>query len=147
MPFYCYQTKHGRVHEIMMSIAEMERRQAAAMHRTGQPMSIVLDDGTVATRDLQAEHFGTPDTPGTWPKLCDASGVNPSQIPEAVEAAKKHGVSIDFHPDGRAKYTSRKNRRDYLRSIGMCDFDAGYGDPEPRGTLNESEGDDLCGDY
>jgi len=140
MPTYCYRTKDGEVHELIMTISAMEERQAAGMIRTGLDMTILMDDGRRASRDMGAEHATGP-VPGAWPKLCDASGVHPDQIPEAIQKAKRHGIDMEFHPDGRAKYTSRKHRKDYLRSIGLFDRSAGYGDPAPMGVIDREEGD------
>jgi len=67
----------------------------------------------------------------TWskPVLSDAMGVHPNQIQGCVEDARKRGIEIEFAPDGRQVFRSRKARKEYCRSEGFHDNDGGYGDP------------------
>lgn len=84
----------------------------------------------VFERDVAADHRQFKNTPGNWPMYCDASGVNPDQIPEAIAHAKSLGVSCDFTKDGRAIFTSPGHRKRYLEAHGFFDRNGGYGDPQ-----------------
>jgi len=58
-----------------------------------------------------------------------ALAVHPEQIREEKEYAKKRGVDIDFNPqNGRPRFSSRKNRRDYCKLRGVVDYDGGFSD-------------------
>ena len=73
--------------------------------------------------------------PATWPLHSDAMAVHPSQIPEAMAAAKKHGVPTDFDSAGRAILTGQRHRKEYAEKVrGVFDMDGGYGDPQPTGV-------------
>lgn len=62
------------------------------------------------------------------PKLSDALGVHSSQVEEATESAKKHGVPTEFTPDGRPIIRSRAHQKAYLKAYGFVNKDGGYGD-------------------
>lgn len=57
-----------------------------------------------------------------------ALAVHPSQVEMANERNKRHGVGIEYQPDGKAVVTSRHNRKKLLRLDGMSDNSGGYGD-------------------
>lgn len=67
---------------------------------------------------------------GTYkrPIHSDALGVHVSQIPEAMAAAKKHGVTIDFDSKGRPIFENNAQRRKYCKIRGAIDMDGSYGD-------------------
>lgn len=70
---------------------------------------------------------------GNWPVLSDAAGVDPTQIREASENAKKYGVPTEFNREtGQAIFTSPGHRKAYCRLYGLADNNAGYGDPAPQ---------------
>lgn len=95
-------------------------------------------------RDFQAEWGGRRNVLcSNWPMECEASGVLPSQIPEAAAKFRAAGVEVEFNPNtGAAIYTSRAHRAKALKAIGMYDRNAGYSDPTKTGTLDrESEVD------
>jgi len=71
-------------------------------------------------------HGTTLDGTSTYPHTSVAAGVHPRQAEEAREHAKKHGVPTDFTADGKAVFTSREHRRNYLRLMNMRDNNA-YG--------------------
>lgn len=81
-------------------------------------------------RRARRKHFRQ----ATWPMESDAAGVHPSQIEEARAHSIAHGVPTEFTPasqgehGGKAIFTSRKHRRDYLRICGLHDNHGGYGD-------------------
>lgn len=71
--------------------------------------------------------YGTTlDGTSTYPHTSVAAGVHPRQAAEAREHAKKNGVPTDFTADGKAVFTSREHRRNYLRLMNMRDNNA-YG--------------------
>ena len=70
-------------------------------------------------------------TAGTWPMHSWAAGVHPSQRKEAYDESVRVGVPTQFDANGDAIFTSRKHRKDYCKAKGLCDWNAGYGDPEP----------------
>jgi hypothetical protein len=72
----------------------------AATHRKGQPH-----------RNVQ----------GKWPILSDAMAVHPSQIPEAQEFDRQHGVPTNYLPDGRPELRDVSHRRAYLKAHQMID--------------------------
>lgn len=91
-------------------------------------------DAMVMHRDVEQEMGGIHTTPpGNWPLLSDAAGVQPDQIPEAMEHARKVGIPTDFTPDGRAIFTDRGHRKRYCEAIGLYDRSGGYGDPQQQG--------------
>jgi hypothetical protein len=67
-----------------------------------------------------------------WPLHSDAMAVDPSQITEAVEDARKRGVPTDFDRDGRAVFTGPGHRKRYCEAYGTFTKNAGYSDPAPR---------------
>jgi hypothetical protein len=109
-----------------MSVTELKDRQR-------NDGSIMLDDGDEAMRDFEAEHGGFRHSPGLWEGGidCDACGIDPSQIPEAMDHARRNGFrpdQVNFDSDGRCHMDSRKTRKAYLKTIGMYDRNGGYGD-------------------
>ena len=69
-------------------------------------------------------------TSSCWPLKSDAMAVHPSQIKEAMERNKKHGVvGVSYDPkDGRAILADRGARRDLMKLEGFHDKSGGYGD-------------------
>ena len=53
------------------------------------------------------------------PVESDALAVHPRQIPEAMAHDKRHGLSIEYLPDGRPKLTSQQQKRDMMKSLGL----------------------------
>lgn len=65
--------------------------------------------------DLQeATPPGAPN-PALWPMESEGFGVLPSQVPEAIEHARKHGVPLEFTKDGAAIFRSQQHQREVLR--------------------------------
>jgi len=124
MPTYCFTRVDNRqTVEIQMTAAELEKRQS----KEGW---LKLDDGTLAFRNLRAEHAGIRHPPGNWPMKSDAAGVAASQVKEAIEHSKTIGIPTDFTPDGRAIFTSAKHRKRYCEAVGLYDRNGGYSDPQ-----------------
>lgn len=65
------------------------------------------------------------------PLHSEALAVNPKQIPEAIEDARKKGVPTDFDKLGRPIFTSRAHAKAYQKAYGYFNRDAGYGDAQP----------------
>lgn len=122
MPTYCYRTDDGEIHDIRMGWNEEH------------PDEITLDDGRVAKRSLSAEGRGgvVGMRSSTWPMVSEGMAVHESQIEEAKEHARKHGVPTDFDRLGRPILTGPMHRKRYAESRGFHDNNAGYGDPQRR---------------
>ncbi len=63
----------------------------------------------------------------TWPRTSDALGCHPDQIAESIAAAKRHGVNIDFTPDGEAILQSQRHEDEYAGLYGMKQNNGGHG--------------------
>jgi len=90
------------------------------------------DCGETMTRDYTSEQLGVVSTPGNWPLLSDAVGVNPDQRTEAMKHASSIGVPTEFNSKGQAVFTSAGHRKRYCEAIGFIDRNAGYSDPQRR---------------
>lgn len=122
MPFYVYRDEStGEKIELMMTVAEMSRRQ--------RKDGTIVHEGKTLLRDIAAEHGGFRNTPGAWPMKSDAAGVHPSQAGEAYEESARLGVPTRFDSEtGQAIFESRSHRRAFLRAKGMYDRNGGFGD-------------------
>lgn len=60
------------------------------------------------------------------PVLSDALAVHPLQIPEAIARDKKHGLNVEYLPDGRPVLTSQEQKRKMIRSLGFHENNAYY---------------------
>lgn len=122
MPFYVYRNDEtGEQIELMMTIAEMHRRQ----RRDGT----IVYDGKKYRRWISAEHGLRAATPGNWPMKSDAAGVHPSQVGAAYNESVSLGVPTRFDSEtGQAIFESRGHRKAFLRAKGMYDRSGGYGD-------------------
>jgi hypothetical protein len=58
----------------------------------------------------------------------DALSVHPDQIPEAMEDAQRRRVKVQFDAEGTAKFSSRKQMKEYAEAYGFFDRNGGYGD-------------------
>lgn len=63
-----------------------------------------------------------------WPMKSEALAVQPKQIEQARDRAKRHGIPTDFDTFGRPIFTSRGHRKEYMRMEGVHDNHGGYGD-------------------
>lgn len=70
-------------------------------------------------------------SPATWPMVSESMAVHPSQIQEAMAEDRKHGVPVDYLPDGRVVYTSPRQRKAHMEKHGFFDKNGGYADPAP----------------
>ncbi len=119
---YCYRKPDGTLIELEMSVGEMRAKQRA-------DGSLVLDDGTIATRDFAAEFGGRrKDIAGNWPMESDAAGCHPSQVQELQKAMADAGCPTEFNSEGFAVFRDRAHRKQALRVMGLHDRDGGYGD-------------------
>jgi hypothetical protein len=63
-----------------------------------------------------------------------------------MEDARRNGVPTEFDADGCPIFTGPRHRNKYLRSVGMFDRSAGYGDPAPNvagGTISERQATEM----
>jgi hypothetical protein len=67
-----------------------------------------------------------------WPIYSDAMGVNPEQIPEAIEKMEQAGVKMEYTGEGEAILTGPAHRKAAARVAGLFDRNGGYGDPMPQ---------------
>jgi len=111
MPTYCFRTDDGEIVERPFRMGESPRR-------------IRLDDGRVATRDIQAEHLPRR-AGGGWPIVCYASGVHPDQAQDLRDHFRKHGLNVTVTDGGDPVYENAQQRKRALRCRGLHDR-AGY---------------------
>lgn len=124
MPRYNYKLADGTVIERFFTIAEMQKKQ----RKDGSITVTIKGVRIKAFRDMASE-LTTVATAGTgWPLYSEAAGVQPSQVKEATEHAKKVGCPTEFTKDGRAIFTDRNHRKSYLKAHGLHDRNGGYGD-------------------
>lgn len=63
------------------------------------------------------------------PLVSVSCGVHPEEVDAAREEAREAGLTgVDFDKDGMARFSSREQRRRYLKFRGYRDNDGGYGD-------------------
>ena len=122
MPTYCFKIKKtGQPIEVFMNYSEMCRK------RRDNGTFLLIHEGkkVLCERDYQTEHGGFKDTPGIWGEhnvlWSDGAGVHPDQRQETLDHAKQHGHNIKVDGEGRIGFTSARQRRAYLKSIGMHD--------------------------
>lgn len=86
----------------------------------GAPWTTTCSCGGKLVRDLKAD-VGR----GIVPKenISDALAVHPKQIKEFSEDAKRRGLSVEFLPDGRAKFKSNMEKRRYAKAYGFHNKD------------------------
>jgi hypothetical protein len=99
----------------------------------GEAPEVVEHEGMFYHRDFQAElvtrrePWGT--TPAGWPLKSMGQSVHPSQVAEAKAADARDGLKgVSYDSDGTCYFDSRQDRNAYMKSRGMRDNDAGYGD-------------------
>lgn len=73
------------------------------------------------------------------PIKSDAMAVHPEQIGEVIDRNRKHGLHIEYLPDGRPKLTSREQRKQLMRIEGFHDNNGGYGDDTGKTTSKAPE--------
>jgi hypothetical protein len=124
MPAYCYRTDDGEVVELIMTVAEMGRRQRA-------DDTIKLDDGRVATRDMAAE-VGGQRMGDIWAKglHSEALGCHPSQVEQMQKRADELGANVRYTKDGTCISYSRDGRKKVAEDRGMGDYSA-YSNKDP----------------
>ncbi len=115
---YCYRDPEGAAVELVMTVAQMERRSRKDRS--------IRHQGQVLQRDLAAEIGGFNDTNDTgWPIQSDAAGCHPCQIQETERQLKERGVRMEHTRDGRAVFTSPAHRRKCLKAMNVHD-NCGY---------------------
>ncbi len=58
-------------------------------------------------------------TPSAWPIVSESLGINPDQVPEAMAADKKRGVTAEFDREGRPIMTSPEHFKQYAKQCGL----------------------------
>ncbi len=107
MTTYCYTTEDGRTADFLFPMGEA-------------PESVGFKDGSIAKRDLSAEHRPHK-AGGGWPMTCYASGVNPNQAQELRNFYKKHGFRCDVKDSGDPVYESLSHRKAALKLRNLHD--------------------------
>lgn len=108
----------------------------------GDKTKYYIDGKEVTKKDFKSLY---PDKPlggnasliGWKPLKSTALAVDPTQVKEAIEDARKKGVPTHFEEDGRPVFTSREHRKQYCIQYGFHDRDAGYSDAQ-RGSFKGS---------
>lgn len=84
-----------------------------------KPKKNWLDRPAMAT-DTYSEHD---------PLVSQGCGVHRSQVGEARQMIRKHGIQgASVRDDGAILFTSRRARKEFLTHRGMKDLDGGYSD-------------------
>jgi len=77
-------------------------------------------DGPAMTANTYTEHD---------PLISEGCGVMRSQVGEAREQIRRHGIQgAQVHDNGQIRFTSRRARKEYLKMRGLRDNDGGYSD-------------------
>lgn len=63
---------------------------------------------------------------GWKPVISDSLAVNPEQVQEFIDDAKKMGVPTDFQPTGEPIFTSTDHKRRYCKAYHMRERNAYY---------------------
>lgn len=139
MPTYTYQRLDtGELVEIVMTVAEMTRRQAKGESIVLGKADGLDQDGVVARRRIDQDIAGA-GSETNWPHgglESDALGVNPEQAEKAMTHADRIGVPTEFDREsGCAIFRSRSHRKRYIDELNKTlrepihDLDGGVGDP------------------
>ena len=94
-------------------------------------------------------------TSSAWPQKMNSLGVHPSQVKEAMERNKKHGVYVEYDKEGTPLVADRKQRCELMKIEhqnipgGVKDRSGGYGEdftadamPMPKKKLSKAFIDD-----
>ena len=65
---------------------------------------------------------------GWKPIASRALAVHPKQVEQANARAKRHGIGVEYRPDGKPVLTTRESRKKLNKLEGFHDNDGGYGD-------------------
>ncbi len=91
----------------------------------GDKKRYLLDNREVSKEEFDAAFPDRPIRSGDdiaigWhkPVISDALAVHPAQIEEARARDKKHGLNVEYLPDGRPILTSQDQKRKMIRSLG-----------------------------
>lgn len=66
--------------------------------------------------------------PSCWPLESEALAVHPNQVQKANDRAKRHGIGVQYKPDGTAILADRRARKQMIALEGFFDNHGGYGD-------------------
>lgn len=113
MPEYYYERPSGEILILEMTYEEKERTdpKGNGFERDGEFLARRMD------LDLKRQAFVRPTL---WTKhQSDALAVDPSQVPEAIEEARSHGVPTDYQADGTPIIRSKKHKAKLAKALGM----------------------------
>lgn len=65
-------------------------------------------------------------TSSGWPMVSDALAVHPKQVDQANARAKRHGIQVQYRPDGRPVIPDASNRYKLLKLEAFHDNNGGY---------------------
>ena len=117
---YCYKTADGILVEREFPI--------------GQAPTFVRDNrGKRAHRCYQAEHTRQDADKGQglpqWPMKSEGMGINPDQIPDAMQQAGARTHRHQYDPrTGAMVFEDRAHRKACMQDLGFHDQDGGFGD-------------------
>jgi hypothetical protein len=115
MPGYIFVHPETRERKkLIMSVSEM-------LNRTDPHGGDIEIDGIVWERCIGCEHERVLPNSKGWPMTSESAGTHPSEIPNAMETARKKGVNLNYTSDGRAIFENAAHRRAALRALGMRD--------------------------
>jgi hypothetical protein len=107
MPIYCYESKRGKIFNLVFAMGQAPRVVSDPKHGD-------------LTRCYQAERKTGPSTKG-WPLECLASGVGASQAGELRDHLARAGVPTHVTADGNPVYRDAVHRRKALKARGIVD--------------------------
>lgn len=109
-----YKSNGEKVYQLDGRTVDRQEYEAAVPHK--------LKDA------LKSRRIADGHRPNCWPMQSYSAGVNPDQIQEATEGARKAGVPTEFAKNGDAIFTSREHRKKYAKAMGWIDFSGTWGD-------------------
>jgi hypothetical protein len=98
-----------------MSVSEMLNR---TKKWDGEAIEV---EGVVWNRCIGCEHERVHGTSKGWPMTSESAGTHPSEVPKAMEEARKRGVNLNYTSDGRAIFENAAHRRAALKALNMKD--------------------------
>jgi hypothetical protein len=121
---YAFQEKNGTGIEWLQYAMREAPRLGQEVQIGGKPYIRILEPGAGLVRQ----------SCNTSVVISEAMGIHPSQIPEALEYDRRHGLKgVEYLPDGRVKISGRAARKAYAEAHGFYDRNGGYGDPQKKG--------------
>lgn len=110
---YDFIDEHGNSVSLSMSLAQYEAAKSGG--------DTIRHDGRTLTRIYTARGANA-----TTFKPCDSEAMagHPDQRDEMIAEAKRRGVPVEFTADARPFFTSRQQKREYMKAFGYEDKNA-----------------------